>query len=247
MPSCPFCQTELPDDFGLIDCPGCEAALFIEMDGTVQAPGEASPSAETSDAFAAPEEVEGTFVDQLLEEPSMEEPMEPPSEEILEEAPEEISEQMPEEIPEPFQAQEEESYEEVQEEVPEAPEEFSQEAQQEELPPEIPEGPLQVSDPVPDRVSAADISQLANAMDEQGVVEGLRYDLRISGIDSADLRKEVYDSLLDRKLGWNMDDLMETLKDGVLEVKAVSAVKAQVVVQRLKTLPLQVRWSQYES
>ncbi len=47
MAQCPVCSTELKDDFGLIDCPGCGASLFMEFDGQVlrrdERGGEAPP------------------------------------------------------------------------------------------------------------------------------------------------------------------------------------------------------------
>jgi hypothetical protein len=90
-----------------------------------------------------------------------------------------------------------------------------------------------------------DMTSLATAMDERGVVEGLRYDLTISGIDTADLRTEVFESFVDKRLGWDVDQLMNSITHGVLEMKAVPAIKAHVIVQRLKSLPLQIRWDQY--
>ncbi len=44
MAACPNCQTELPDDFGLLECSNCRASVFVGMDGEVIQGGNADPS-----------------------------------------------------------------------------------------------------------------------------------------------------------------------------------------------------------
>lgn len=229
MPSCPFCQTELPDDFGLIDCSGCDASLFIEMDGSVRS-NESEPEEPASEEPAAVVEPAGEDYNFELSEDSQESPPEPPPE--LDPGEEEFPSE-PVSFDEPV-ASEEESMEETMDEPMEENAEFAE-----------PDSPLEVPPPVTDSFESEDISNLATAIDQRGTLDGLRYNLEISGIDTSDLRREVFEALLDKKLGWDTEEVVNSIEAGVLELKSVTAVKAQVVVQRLKVLPLKIRWEQY--
>ncbi|NCN95209.1 MAG: hypothetical protein GW917_00635 [Bdellovibrionales bacterium] len=259
MSNCPFCQADLPDDFGLIDCPGCEAALFIEMDGTVQSTSLDSPSEESvessqSDKSNSPVEEEVPYEESMenFSESSLEEeatdfsggeeledfsdPLGSPDDQqefdqgsVEESSAEDFSASMD---PETFQSDE-------------LQENFGEESQLESF--EMGDPQLEVASMVADSLDQVDISQLATALDERGSVEGLLYNLTISGIDTADLRKEVLESLTDKKLGWNSEDLLSGIKNGTLEIKSISAVKAHVVLQRLKVLSIHLKWEQHES
>jgi len=107
------------------------------------------------------------------------------------------------------------------------------------------DAPLEVADPVAGNLAQVDISDLATTMDEQGASEALTYDLMISGIDTADLRKEVLESLTDKRLAWDPEALVNEIKEGHLKLTGISAIKAHVVAQRLKVLPLHLEWKQY--
>lgn len=209
MPACPFCQTELADDFGLIDCPGCDAALFIEMDGSVRA---------HSQQEEEPNPVSESSVDFDI------------GEQALSESEEEVA-------PEEMSSAEEFSEYEEEENLSSMDPSFMEDGEPDEV--------LQVSPQVEDPLDHEELSGLATAMDQQGAIEGLRYDLKISGIDSSDLRKEVHEALMDQKLGWPIEDIMKRMDRGTLELKGISAVKTHVLVQRLKVLPLQISWGQY--
>ncbi len=39
MSKCPICHTPVKDDFGLLECPGCQAQLIVHMDGRVEYKG----------------------------------------------------------------------------------------------------------------------------------------------------------------------------------------------------------------
>lgn len=255
MPSCPFCQTEIPDDFGLIDCPNCQAALFVDMDGSVQASAPAVRETNRSLEPEAPDEEFGaTFAAQLVEE-SLEQEEAAHFEETdeLKESPVEFSsfeEMAGEEPPSPPPEEAMQSAEAMQnfDGGGEALEDFSMDELQNESFEASPRGadaPLEVPPQVRPADSGMDISNMATAMDQEGVTEGLRYDLEITGIDTADLRREVMESLMDKKLGWNVEELMARISAGSLTLKGLTAVKAHVVVQRLKTLPLEMRWDQH--
>ena len=44
MAQCPICQAPVTEDFGLIECKKCGAALFVEFDGTVKAQSDDVPT-----------------------------------------------------------------------------------------------------------------------------------------------------------------------------------------------------------
>jgi len=73
----------------------------------------------------------------------------------------------------------------------------------------------------------------------------LRYTLKISGVDTADLRKELLEALTDRKFLWDAEAILKTIRNGELKIVDLNAVKAAVLVARLKSLPFQVSWEQY--
>ncbi len=73
---------------------------------------------------------------------------------------------------------------------------------------------------------------------------GITYDLYISGLDGKDLRNELRDSLADSRLGWDVEEILKSIKKGNLQLKGLSSVRTSVVVNRLKALPLEIRWKQ---
>lgn len=64
MAACPNCQTELPDDFGLLECSNCRASVFVGMDGEIiqGSDGETNQSQAEAALSAAP--VEEAYVAQ---------------------------------------------------------------------------------------------------------------------------------------------------------------------------------------
>jgi endogenous inhibitor of DNA gyrase (YacG/DUF329 family) len=72
----------------------------------------------------------------------------------------------------------------------------------------------------------------------------LSYTLTIAGIDSASVRADLKEALSDSKFGWDVRELIGQIKDGVLTIRSVSAIKAGILVQRIKFLPIQISWRQ---
>lgn len=64
MANCPNCQTSLPDDFGLLECPGCHASVFVDMDGNVIQGSDSSSSSSQSSASEAQPETNEMFADE---------------------------------------------------------------------------------------------------------------------------------------------------------------------------------------
>jgi hypothetical protein len=72
----------------------------------------------------------------------------------------------------------------------------------------------------------------------------LLYEIQIEGIDGSKLRNELYEELKDARWGWVAIELMGAIKMGCLVIKDVSAVKASLLINRLKALPLEIKWKQ---
>ncbi len=203
MPNCPLCQTALEDDFGLIDCPGCNAPLFIDIDGQVVAssaqPTQSPDTLDTPETDLPQQEVDQGF-STLPHEPVFGEDHftsehEHPQEDLLQEDP-------PQE-------------ESLQEEPPKAPEGF------------------------------VDLSDFANSSLSQGKDGLLRFNILIEGIDSVDLRHHLSEALEDKKLIWDKDELLRSIDQGRLMLKDVPAVKAVLLIRRLRERSLQISWEQY--
>lgn len=95
--------------------------------------------------------------------------------------------------------------------------------------------------------AAEDLSEIAdfgNSEISTAKSGNLLYDLRISGIDSAEIRELIRENITDQRLGINTKGLMKHIKDGVLEVKKINAIKASVLINRLKSLPVNLKWRQ---
>lgn len=90
-----------------------------------------------------------------------------------------------------------------------------------------------------------EIQEFANPV--SAPLSAMTYDIFIRGIDSAELLKQVRESLSDNKFPWDVNDIMRTLKGGVLEIPSLHPTAAVVLVNRLKMFPLDISWSQHVS
>lgn len=218
MAQCPVCQASISDDFGLIECASCGAQLLVQVDGSVEAAG---ASEESDEVFGSEEEV---VAQEFLTEPPPEEeaPIDfsPPEEEEAPALP------PPEPIP-MFEAEEEPASDMLFDE-------------QEPPPPEAPPGPAVSSSP-----DLSDIARFGNSEASSHREGSLRYTLKIAGIDTADVREAFREALTDRKFMWDTDEILRRIRDGKVEIVNVAAVKAHVLITRLRTLPVRVVWEQY--
>ena len=89
-----------------------------------------------------------------------------------------------------------------------------------------------------------DVEQYGNApaSSEKGF---LRYDLHIAGLDSKEIEKEVFLVLDDPRFNWSAKEILQSQKDGVLEIKNLNPVKAMCLVSELSTVSVQLSWKQY--
>ena len=103
--------------------------------------------------------------------------------------------------------------------------------------------PLPSAPPVSSDMS--EIADYGNSQLSQGREGMLRFNVFISGIDSADVRRELLEALTDEKFLWNAEEMIEGTRNGDLKIEDLTAVKASILIQRLRSLSVEIRWEQY--
>ena len=76
------------------------------------------------------------------------------------------------------------------------------------------------------------------------VLYGRKQDVVHLDIDSAEIKKQLKEAMTDRRVAWDIDRILAEIKGGVLLIKKINAVKASIVVNRVKNLPVTVHWKQ---
>lgn len=99
-------------------------------------------------------------------------------------------------------------------------------------------------------LSSSDMSDLesfgnSDAIAASAAQGSLKFNLYISGLDTLDVRQAVVDSLNDSKLGWSMDQLVAKIKNGELMFEGLTPIRCAIVVQRLRSVSVEIRWEQY--
>ena len=69
--------------------------------------------------------------------------------------------------------------------------------------------------------------------------------MRVTGIDTVDVRDAFREALTDRKFVWDTDQIVRSIKNGECTLRDVTATKAHVLISRLRTLPVDIEWEQY--
>ncbi|MBL7546194.1 MAG: hypothetical protein JNL11_20405 [Bdellovibrionaceae bacterium] len=91
---------------------------------------------------------------------------------------------------------------------------------------------------------ADDVKNFGNDAAFSGV---LSFDIEISGIDLGDMKRDLLEALDDKRFGWNLDELSQNIKDGLLKLENVSAPKTVVLVKRVIPIGLSVHWRHHVS
>lgn len=215
-PQCPSCQTELRDDYGMVNCPGCGAIVFIDMDGNASvAAADESPAAEPAQNSASSHSEsnqEFANFNQESENPVINSNDELPHHSGFDPAAAPTADPMAgffePEIAGANPAGGTDSH-----------------------------APLDPNDPL--GVTAFANSDLSRAADGPYVIK-----MEISGLDSKDLREEVRQVLKDPRFAWNARQLMDGIQQGVLIIDQINPVKASILVNRIKHLAVKIRWEQ---
>lgn len=89
--------------------------------------------------------------------------------------------------------------------------------------------------------------QLFGEMDSEKFQDAIYFfDIEIASIDSKDIRDEILDILEDPKLNLKIEKPNQKIKNGVLVLAAVPAVKAFILIQRISHLPCELSWALVE-
>lgn len=219
MAQCPLCAAQIPDEFGLIECAQCSAQLIVHMDGRVEYSGAKVVTGEIS--AVVPEE-EFHFGDAG---PDIDLEGAPTSQIHLDDDKTEIQGDVN------FSSPEEPEAAPVVEPPP--------------LPEEEPATEVYQAPTVQDSSDLSDIARFGNSDASSSRDGSLRYNLVISGIDTADVREAFREAITDRKLVWDIDQILRSMKNGEVKIANVPPPKAYILISRLRNLPVNVRWEQY--
>ncbi|MBL7557245.1 MAG: hypothetical protein JNM24_15570 [Bdellovibrionaceae bacterium] len=89
-----------------------------------------------------------------------------------------------------------------------------------------------------------DVQNFGNGISEAGI---LSFDIEISGIDLGETKRDLIEALDDKRFGWNLDEVTESIKDGKLTLTNVSAPKIIVLVKRITPIGLSLNWRHHVS
>ncbi len=81
-----------------------------------------------------------------------------------------------------------------------------------------------------------------NLKEQSSSQDSFIYKIFIKGIDGNRLRSEIYEELKDPRWGWVALELMNQIQAGELVLKKVNGVKASLLINRLKALPIEITW-----
>jgi hypothetical protein len=231
---CPKCGTVIQDNGFMIICPGCKASLFLDADGNLYDPSAGLPD---SSPETAPETFEQPEVP-ISAPPGHDAPFSfadfPPIA-ADESAAQHSFEPGPSSRDEPF------SYEAplTEEPMPElaldgAIETLFMPVENEVKNPDFgpPDDPLGIND-----YANSEISQAKDGL--------LVFRIFISGIDSKEVKQSIREAIEDSRFGWDAAEIIGKIKRGDLRIEQVSAVKASILINRIKRLPVKIRWEQY--
>lgn len=242
----------------MIPCPGCKQIVFLDVDGNVIPPDAAGEAVALEEPQA---ELEPAEADDREESPSQEEQAEESPDEFYAQATEEIEETEMEGSAEPEETvmREDVDFSGGTEDAPADDEPVQESSAEEEVAAEevaAEEGDaedFEGTEDMGDLPAAAgayapeDLSELADyGNSELSVAKDgqFLYDLKVSGIDSQDIKKLIEENLTDKRLGLNVKGLMKSIKNGVLEIRRINAVKTSILVNRFKSLPVTLQWRQ---
>jgi hypothetical protein len=88
---------------------------------------------------------------------------------------------------------------------------------------------------------AKEISAYGNSETQ---IAHLNYDLRVSGLDTVELINEFKDIINDSRFGWDMNEVMKTMKAGEIRFQQLNPVKAYILAKRLQFLNVEKIWKQ---
>ncbi len=91
----------------------------------------------------------------------------------------------------------------------------------------------------------ADIAEYGNSPESQAREGLLRFNICLTNIDTSDVRKSVREVLEDPRFLFDVEAILHSIRDGEVKISDVTPVKAAVLIQRLRGLPVGITWEQY--
>lgn len=88
---------------------------------------------------------------------------------------------------------------------------------------------------------AKEISDYGNS---ESQIAHLNYDLRVAGLDTAELISGLKEAIDDSRFGWDMNEVMKTMKAGEIRFEKLNPVKAFILAKRLQFLNVDKIWNQ---
>jgi hypothetical protein len=115
-------------------------------------------------------------------------------------------------------------------------------------PPNLSSDPEAASEPVPESAPEVfrDVVEFGNQDQPSAGFGSLVYDIEIQGIDTAEIREEVSSHLTDSRLQLDVSAIMASVEKGVMRLSAINPVKASVILNRLRHLPLKIKWNSHQ-
>ncbi len=105
--------------------------------------------------------------------------------------------------------------------------------------------PMQVPTSTPASAKFSDIAKEISAYgNSETQIAHLNYDLKVSGLDTTDLINEFKDVINDSRFGWDMNEVMKTMKAGEIRFQQLNPVKAFILAKRLQFLNVEKIWKQ---
>lgn len=105
--------------------------------------------------------------------------------------------------------------------------------------------PVQAPQMTPLSAKFSDIAKEISAYgNSETQIAHLNYDLRVSGLDTAELINEFKDVINDSRFGWDMNEVMKTMKAGEIRFQQLNPVKAYILAKRLQFLNVEKTWKQ---
>lgn len=92
--------------------------------------------------------------------------------------------------------------------------------------------------------SFADVAQDLTAFgNSETQLAQLNYNLKIVGIDNAQILAAVKEALLDSRFGWDAEEIVRLVKYGELTIQKMNPVKAYILAKRLHFIDVEKHWT----
>ncbi len=89
--------------------------------------------------------------------------------------------------------------------------------------------------------AAKDISDYGNS---ESQIAHLNYDLKISGLDTAEMISGLKEAIEDSRFGWDASEMVRTIKNGEIRFEKMNPVKAYILAKRIQFMDVEKVWKQ---